>query len=145
MSGFAPSSIGAAEKTCKKLAYQKDGAFIGTSLYHARWMDRESLKRGLVLATPAIVLLAGLVFAGYLGTTIFLQEKRRVDDLFLRNAQNHLSALDQGFHANFETVNVLADLFRANDSVDRTQFRVFAQSLRGFAIRRSRRWNGCPE
>lgn len=103
---------------------------LSAPLYHSNEMNRDFFDRGLTLSVPSFVLIVGLVFAVYFGMSKFVQEKQRVEGLFFRNAQNHLSALDRGFHANFETVNVLADLFRANETVDRTQFRVFARSLR---------------
>jgi diguanylate cyclase (GGDEF)-like protein len=84
-------------------------------------------------ASPAfattVVLVVGLSLAGHLGFRTVAAEVERVDELFLRNAKDHSSAIVRGVEVHLEAVRVLADFLAVHGDVDRDEFAVFASSL----------------
>jgi diguanylate cyclase (GGDEF)-like protein len=79
---------------------------------------------------PPGVVVAGVVFAAVYGWYAFQFERDRVDELFRRNARDHVKAVEKDFVIHLEAVNSVADLFIATGDVSRDEFGAFARSIR---------------
>jgi diguanylate cyclase (GGDEF)-like protein len=99
------------------------------NVYPVEMVEETRVSPWFRLIPPGIIV-AGTIFAVVYGWYAFQAERGRVDELFRRNAKDHVKAVETGVLSHLEAVNSLADLFTATGEVSRDEFAAFAGSIR---------------